>query len=128
MELSSNSFIARIRVSYSCVVPYVAVLGWSGRTPTGGVQTVGISDPGQPRTIGFLRLPSGAFDVQVSAPYAFVAGGEAGVYAVDLDDPANPRLVGHADTPGSARRVAVVGDEIYVADEAGGLIVLEVAR
>jgi len=57
-----------------------------------------------------------------------VAGGEAGVYAVDLDDPANPRLVGHADTPGSARRVAVVGDEIYVADEAGGLIVLEVAR
>ena len=107
-------------------IAYVAVLDWSSLLPRGGVQTIDVSDAARPQGVGYLRLPFGAFDVQLSGWYAFIAGGEAGVYVADLSAPATPRLVGHLDTPGSAQRVTLVGDQVYVADGAGGLVVARV--
>lgn len=114
-----------LRVTLTGGLACIAVLDWSSMTPKGGVQVVDVSEPAQPRSVAFLALPVGAFDVQVSGQYAFIAGGEAGVYVADLSDPAHLRLVGHMDTPGMARRVSVVGDRVFVADDAGGLLVLE---
>jgi hypothetical protein len=94
--------------------------------PTGGLQAIDVSDPAQPRALDWLRLPGGAFDVQVTEGLAYVAAGEGGIYAVDLSNPAALRPIGHLDTPGSARRAFPAGDQVYVADGAGGLLVLRV--
>jgi hypothetical protein len=115
-----------LRVTWADGIVYVAVLDWYSLRPRGGVQVVDVSQPAQPQTIEFLRLPSGAYDVQVLGATAYVAGGEAGVYAVDLSDPTNLRLVGHVDTAGTARRVSVVGEQLYLADGEGGLLVLQI--
>jgi hypothetical protein len=120
-----------IRVALDDDRAYVAVLDWSLSTPKGGVQVIDVSDPLQPQTAGFLKLPFGAFDVQIEGQYAFIAGGEAGVYvagASDAMDPARMRLVGHVDTAGSVRRVFVAGDELLVADGEGGLLIVQIHR
>jgi hypothetical protein len=93
---------------------------------SGGLQVVDVRDPSRPRTIVFVEVSEGAFDIAVAGDTAFIAAGSEGVWMLDISEPALPRAVGWADTTGQARNVMVADDLVYVADGEGGLVILEV--
>ncbi len=65
----------------------------------GGLRVVDVSNPAQPREVGFYDTPGWAEGVAVSGAYAYVADGD-GLRVVDVSNPAQPREVGFYDTPG----------------------------
>jgi hypothetical protein len=60
---------------------------------------IDVSNPANPREVGFFDTPGFALDVYVSGNYAYVADGYAGLRVIDVSNPANPREVGYFDTP-----------------------------
>ncbi len=89
---------------------------------------VDVSNPAQPREVGFYDTPGRAEGVAVSGAYAYVADAGRGLRVVDVSNPAQPREVGSYDTPGWAEGVAVSGAYAYVADGEAGLRVVDVSN
>jgi hypothetical protein len=92
------------------------------------LQVIDVTNPAQPRRVGSLDVPGGAFAVTVtndgdsSGRYGYLAAGDVGVWVVDASDPAQPHLIGPANTPGRARGIVVLDDLAYVGDDKGGLL------
>ncbi len=99
-----------------------------GGLATAGLRVVDVSNPAQPREVGFYDTPGSAQGVAVSGAYAYVADDGAGLRVVDVSNPAQPREVGFYDTPGWAEGVAVSGAYAYVADYGAGLRVVDVSN
>jgi phosphodiesterase/alkaline phosphatase D-like protein len=91
----------------------------------GGIAVVDISDPLAPVLMGSLGLY--AFDVQVSAGFAYVtAGGPGRLDVVDLAHPSNPVLIATLPVEGNSYGIAVAGQYAYIA---GGtaLVVVDIS-
>jgi hypothetical protein len=98
-----------------------------------GLKIIDISNVGQPREVGFLRTPSGVFDVTVNGGRArILLGGYSGhldaphIWAVDLAEPAFPKEMADVSSE-DAYAVAVLGNLACVADGEGGLELLDVS-
>jgi hypothetical protein len=104
---------------------YVAIVDCLYHQCSGGLQVVDVRDPSLPRTVAWVEVPGGVFDVTVVGEHAFVAAGNRGVWVLDVSDPGLPRAVGWRDTAGRARSIVMDGGRVYVADGQGGLLVLQ---
>ncbi len=80
-----------------------------------------MSEPSNPQEIGFYYTHGGAWDVDVSGNYAYVAAMDSGLRVIDVSEPSNPQEVGYYVTLDDAEDVYVSGDYAYVADRYGGL-------
>jgi hypothetical protein len=92
-----------------------------------GVRLVGVVNPAQPLTEGYVTTPGEAKRIAAQGRYAFVADGLSGLRVVDAVDPASPQLVGSYDLARDAMGVTVVGDRLYLAAGRDGLGILDVA-
>jgi hypothetical protein len=95
---------------------------------TSGLHIVDLSDATQPRELGFLTVPGGAFGVSVVGSYAYVAAGHQGLVVIDVHDPSHPREVAHLTTAGHAYAVKVAGTIAYVAAGAAGLAIVNISE
>jgi hypothetical protein len=77
---------------------------------------IDVSNPSNPREVGYFDTPVVARGVYVSGNYAYVADGYLGLRVIDVSNPSNPREVGYFDTPDRAWGVYVSGNYAYVAD------------
>jgi hypothetical protein len=102
---------------------YAYVADWDA-----GLRVIDVSNPSNPREVGYFVTPGLAWGVYVSGNYAYVADGGAGLRVIDVSNPSNPREVGYFDTPGLAYGVYVSGNYAYVADGLAGLRVIDVSN
>ena len=107
----------------------VAIAGSMAYLAANDLWAIDISDPGDPRELGFCEVPgdaysAGALDVALYENVALVAAGESGLRIVDIRDPADMREVGYYDTPGYAHEVAIHGSTAFVADDVAGMIIV----
>ncbi|MBE0428792.1 MAG: hypothetical protein IBX61_02850 [Thermoleophilia bacterium] len=93
----------------------------------GGLQIIDISNPANPSKVGSYKTPSYAYDVAVSAQYAYVVYG-VGMQIFDISEPASPRLTSTYNTPGTAYGVHVSGSYALVADRSAGLQIVDVSN
>jgi hypothetical protein len=89
-----------------------------------GLRVIDVSNPTNPREVGFFDTPGTARGVYVSGNYAYVADAGAGLRVIDVSNPTNPREVGFFDTPDFAWGVYVSGNYAFVSDMSGGLFIL----
>ena len=91
---------------------------------TAGSDTLEILDISSPDTpvpvAGSSITITGASDVAVSGPYAFVTTGINGFSVVDITDPSAPSIAGSAaPLSGFLRRILVKGDYAYISGSTG---------
>lgn len=85
-----------------------------------------ISNPANPKELGFLDTQGQAYGIAVDKNVAFVANESSGIAVVDVSNPGHLRLVSEYNTPGFSQKVKIRGKYIYVADGDAGLIILEI--
>ena len=90
------------------------------------LQIVDLTDPADPKDIGYFIITGNNYDINGSDKYSYIAKGSAGVQVIDVRDPANPVIAGSVDTPGYARAVYVSGNYAYVADGRSGLQIIDI--
>jgi hypothetical protein len=83
-----------------------------------------VSNPANPKEVGFFDTPGSAVAVKVIENLAYVADGPSGLRIIDVSDPTSLKEVGFFDTDGSASRVAVSGNLVYVIDRGTGLYII----
>lgn len=81
----------------------------------GGLVTVDVTDPTQPRVLGQVPTGGQATGVVVDGDIAYVASGSAGLVVVDVSDLTTPTVIGSARMPGSAVRVDYSDGRVFVA-------------
>jgi hypothetical protein len=87
-----------------------------------------LSDPSQPRLIGYCDTGDWATAIALSGSYAYIGtssyiGANYRMYVVDIADPAQPVLLGDCELPMPIRRLAAEGTNVYAADGSGVQIV-----
>jgi len=94
-----------------------------------GFHVIDISDPQQPREVGFCETPiCPANDVAIFGSRAFLADGGAWLRVLDISNPQHPWEVAYCEeVMGNACAVSVTGDNAYVADGDTGLRVVDVS-
>lgn len=85
---------------------------------TGGLATINVSNPVDPRTEGFVSI-LGATGVIVRASLAYVTSYPGELVVVDVSRPGVPAIVDSIKVPGHPRGVRVDGTYAYVAVENG---------
>jgi hypothetical protein len=98
-----------------------------------GLRIVDITDPANPRAVGFLPLDAPAVDsvpprvedVAMAGDIAYVAAGTAGLRVVDVSDPRAAIEVGVYDTPGRVDNLVVADQRVYLVD--GDLRIVDVS-
>jgi hypothetical protein len=90
-----------------------------------GLVSFDVSDPANPKRLGFNSDLKHSQAVWVEGDYALVARGTYGFSVVDISDPSNPIEVGSC-TSGKAVDLAVQGDYAYVADNNGRLRIINI--
>jgi hypothetical protein len=90
------------------------------------LQIVDLTDPAEPKNIGYFLVSGTNYDIHGSDRYSYFAKGNLGLQVIDVRDPANPVVAGSVDTPGYARAVYVSGNYAYVADSQSGLQVADI--
>jgi len=94
---------------------------------SGGIWAVDVSDAARPGRIGYLDLESvSVTDMDLQAPYLYVAGYGGGLRILDVADPTQPEEVGSIYPYGTARGVSVAGSLAYVAIGASGVGIIDV--
>jgi hypothetical protein len=81
----------------------------------GGLVTVDVTDPANPRVLGQVITGGQATGVDVDGNIAYVASGSAGLVVVDVSDLTRPTIIGSAQMRGSAIRVAYSEGRVAVA-------------
>jgi hypothetical protein len=81
----------------------------------GGLVTVDVTDPANPRVLGSVVTGGQATGVDVDGNIAYVASGSAGLVVVDVSDLTRPTIVGSAQMRGSAIRVEYSQGRVAVA-------------
>ena len=61
-------------------------------TFTNGLMILDISNIASPNFVSHYYLPEGAYGIDISGNYAYVADQESGLQIIDVTDPANPFL------------------------------------
>jgi hypothetical protein len=91
----------------------------------GGLLTLDVSDPAQPRRLGGYEPKGSVRHVEVSGGHAFIDAGN-GLFMLNVSDPANPRRVGLYQTPSPVSCLSAYGTKLYVGEETGDLRILDV--
>ncbi|MBI2939849.1 MAG: hypothetical protein HYY04_05365 [Chloroflexi bacterium] len=117
--------------AYLAETPY-----WNGsQSLGGGLTTVDITNPANPRELSFLHTRGEVRDVAVAGSYVYIVesgywtgseGAPGGLRIVDVSNPASPVVAGSHDI-GDAWGVAVAGPYAYVAAGSEGLLIVDVA-
>lgn len=90
-------------------------------TADGGLWTIDVVDPLDPRPLGNSPARSFILDVALADGFAYVAGAEAGLRVLDLSDPTAPTEVAVRNLGGLTERVALDRERLYVVDSGSGL-------
>jgi len=86
-----------------------------------GLRVIDVSDPSNPKEVGYCDTPGEAVGVYVSGSFAYVAAGDAGLRVIDVSDPSNPKEVGYYNA--SVREIHVSGSYAYVIHEEELLVI-----
>lgn len=89
---------------------------------------IDISDPTNPRALGYCQPPDTVNDLAIAAGQAYLACGVRGLVIVDISDPVHPATLGGCDTAGTATGIAVDTETAYVADAEAGLQIIDISN
>jgi hypothetical protein len=81
----------------------------------GGLVTVDVANPRDPRVLGRVATGGQARDVVIDGSLAYVASGSAGLVVVDVSKPARPAIVSTTPMPGTAVRLDYSAGHVFVA-------------
>ncbi len=90
-----------------------------------GVSALDISDPLQPRRIGYVGTPGDPVGLALYGDYLYVASSSQGVQIIDVRRFVSHKLLATLDTPGVAYDLVLDGRWIFVADGEAGLQIVE---
>ena len=100
----------------------------------GGLRALDVSDPANPREVGYAPGRDDALDVLVADGFAYVAATH-GIHVLDIADWQHPKELAHYDTSGPEGRLgAIIQDmqlvdhRLYLAFDHGSVSVLDVSR
>ncbi len=93
-----------------------------------GLRILNVSDPYNPREVGYYQTPGTAKGVVVVNNLAYVADHDMGLRIVNVSNPFNPYEVGAYETPGNASGVAVAGNLAYIAERGTGLRIVNISN
>src|SRR6266540_422253 len=91
-----------------------------------GLQTIDVSDPGQPTRLGSLNTAGYASGVAVDGQYAYLADGTNGLLVIDLSNLRSPQQVGACQVSGYAASVVVSGTNVFVTHRGEGFEVVDI--
>ena len=95
-----------------------------------GLRIIDVSDPANPREVGYLDTKGCAYKVYVFGGYVYVGDckypGTPGLRIVDVSDPTNPQEVGSLDLGDCAMDVVVSDGYAYVCDQDEGFKVIDI--
>ncbi len=109
-----------LKVMSVAVVGNYAYLGDHGR-----LLTVDVSDPRNPKGMGFDRVPGVTDEIVVAGNTLYLATGTSGVQVVNISDRRAPTIAGSRYVSGYASGLTLSGNYVYVAAEDGGVFILE---
>lgn len=90
-----------------------------------GVWVIDVSDPGNPREVGYYNTPGWAYTVTHRGNWLYVADCRVGLRVVDVSKPENPVEVGHYNTPDWVYGLDVVMNYVYTAVKNSGLVIID---
>jgi hypothetical protein len=91
------------------------------------LRVIDVSVPTQPTQVARLKLPSGAFGLDLSGDYCYVADWYGGIQVVDVSSPSDPHIVGSYPTQCAAAVDIVVRGQYAYYSDAGGFGILDVS-
>lgn len=123
---SSPQLISNLEISDSSYPLVIVVAGDYAYLADyyGGLHVVDISDPGQPRQIGYCEAAGGR-DISVAGDYLCCAGGYPDLQLIDVSCPEEPAVIGCYNGPGQCDAVSAQGDYAYLACETAGLRIVQ---
>ncbi|NJL59402.1 MAG: hypothetical protein HC887_06930 [Desulfobacteraceae bacterium] len=101
-------------------------------TVRGGLQVIDVSNPANPKIIGYVNTQEAAISVAISGSTAYVTdlnlNGSGSLQIIDISNSVTPKIIGNIKTQGEARTVAISGSIAYVADSSVGLLAIDVSN
>lgn len=123
--------------NYACVAEIRSdQLDAQSSVDRGRVELVDITNPTQPKPVGYYDTAGIIPAVAVAGSLAYVAespgwrsSAPSGIHVLDFGDPANPRRVGGYLSVGSRpSALALLGTQLYVGNIGRGLVVLDITE
>ncbi len=116
---------------------YACVATWEHEPGIEQLWTIDISDPGDPKTVAAVELPSRSYKLASAGGYVYAGTMDNGVLVIDISNPLEPDLVGSFDTlTNDVRGIYVEGSYAFVTDverffdgafHQGGLYMLDIS-
>ncbi len=88
----------------------------------GGILTLDMSDPHEPKVAGRFNSTNFIVDVWVYGRHAYVGTAHQGVLVLDLANPAQPVLMGTLETRGHVRDLMFAPPYVWLALDSGGVM------
>lgn len=109
------------RISVSNLEPGIEVLDGRAYLPAGrdGFHAYDVSDPTEPKHLGFCDTPGEVIAVRAAGGLAYLAASEEGLRVIDVGSPSLPPVVGGFETPGATEVIAAYENFVYVIKDTG---------
>ncbi|MHA1193885.1 MAG: LVIVD repeat-containing protein [Promethearchaeota archaeon] len=131
-------------VGIDVVYPYAYVTTWRPYQEHGipyieddTLTIIDISSPDNPIKVGSVEIPlnwdallTGSRNIDVSYPYAYIAGRNQALTVVDVSNPSNPIVIASCGTENYDRawEVYISGNYAYIADFGKGFLIMDISN
>jgi len=92
------------------------------------LQVIDITNESNPESAGSVRLPGGAWEIDMAGDFVYVSDLTGGIYTIDVSDDDNPFISGRLNTSGTSYDITVRGNYGYIADGFEGLTIAGLSK
>ncbi|MFC2159721.1 transglutaminase domain-containing protein [Actinomycetota bacterium] len=92
------------------------------------LQVINISNDDEPVLSGSVKLPGGAWEIDMAGDFVYVSDLTGGIYTIDVSDENNPFISGRLNTSGTSYDITTKGNYGYIADGFEGLTIAGLSK
>lgn len=92
------------------------------------LQVIDISNENKPEPAGSVKLPGGAWEIDMAGDFVYVSDLTGGIYTIDVSDGNNPFISGRLNTSGTSYDINTKGNYGYIADGFDGLTIVGLSK
>jgi len=92
------------------------------------LQIIDISNEKKPESAGSVKLPGGAWEIDMAGDFVYISDLTGGIYTIDVSDSNNPFISGRLNTSGTSYDITTRGNYGYIADGFEGLTIAGLSR
>jgi hypothetical protein len=92
------------------------------------LQVIDISNDIKPELSGSVKLPGGAWEIDMAGDFVYISDLTGGIYTIDISDSNNPFIAGRLNTSGTSYDITTKGNYGYIADGFEGITIAGLSK